>query len=131
MKYDPGTELRHPPPAACARTCTLALVGYSVAGFIGSNLVGRPLGALRQILSAIFKNLSLSLSRCVSNMAVQGAHCLPAFALYLLSALARSLPRTFTILLFLFRFLFLSLRNLPPSYLFIFHPNVSEALRLL
>lgn len=95
MKYDPGTELRHPPPAACARTCTLALVGYSVAGFIGSNLVGRPLGALRQILSAIFKNLSLSLSRCVSNMAVQGAHCLPAFALYLLSAHARSLPRTF------------------------------------
>lgn len=130
MKYDPGTERRHPPPAACARTCTLALVGYSIAGFIGSNLVGRPLGALRQILSAIFKNLSLSLSRCVSNMAVQGAHCLPAFALYLLSARARSLPRTF-FYSFFFRFLFLSLRNLPPSYLFIFHPNVSEALRLL
>lgn len=70
MKYDPGTELIRPPPAAYACTRTPALVGYIVSGFIGSNLVGRPLGALRQILSAIFKYLPLSLSRGVSNMAV-------------------------------------------------------------
>ncbi len=59
MKYDPGTKLIALP--LHVRPHPHTLVGYSVFGFIGSNLVGRPLGALRQILSAIFKNLSLSL----------------------------------------------------------------------